>query len=85
MQYGIYAIHDKKIGYMAPFINHSDETAKRSFIAGAQEKEPNAINTYSEDKSLWRLGNFDDNTGELISSKEWLMDAPERRKEDGNG
>ena len=75
MKYGIYSIKDTKIGFMNPFYSHNDGTALRDFTNGANDAQKNAINTNPEDKELWRLGEFDDQTGEIKSEVKYLIKA----------
>lgn len=75
MKYGIYAIKDTKIGFMNPFYSHNNQTAVRSFTNGANDTIKNEINTNPEDKELWRVGEFDDQTGEIKAEIEFLTTA----------
>ena len=75
MKIKIYAIKDTKIGFMNPFLNHNDGTAIREFTNGANEPTKNAINTNPEDKELWALGEYDDQTGVITSNVSFLIKA----------
>lgn len=75
MKIKIYAIKDTKIGFMNPFLNHNDGTAIREFTNGANEPTKNAINTNPEDKELWALGEYDDQTGIIESKVNFLIKA----------
>ena len=62
----IYSIHDSKAAaYLPPFYLHNKNMAIRSFSDAVQE-ENSAFYRHPEDYSLWELGEFDDNTGEII-------------------
>ena len=63
----IYTIKDTKIGHMAPFLMQNDAVAIRTFENMAKQTTPNAVNTYPEDKELWEIGEFEDQTGEIKS------------------
>lgn len=58
----IYAIKDVKIGFNSPFVQYSENVAKRTFMAAITD-ERGAYYKYPEDIELWYLGDFDDETG----------------------
>ena len=74
-KYKLYSIKDTKVGFMNPFVSNNDGVAIRTFTNGANEPEKNAINTNPEDKELWCLGEFDDQTGELVSNVKFMVKA----------
>lgn len=59
MKYNIYSVQDVLIGYAQPFIMMNDEIAKRAYEDFL--KDPNT--THREDKRLFHIGTFDDETG----------------------
>lgn len=61
----LYSIKDTKIGYMAPFIQQNKACAIRTFKNMRNASQPNAVNTNPEDKELWELGTYDEETGEI--------------------
>lgn len=63
---------------MTPFFSLNDETAVRSF--GHACKSPDSLMaSYPEDYSLYRLGEFDDVSGVILSEKpEFLLNAPSK-------
>ena len=63
----IYSIKDTKAGFMNPIYLQNDEIAIRSIKKAANDVQPNAVNDFPEDKELWCLGTFDEDTG-LISA-----------------
>lgn len=65
----IYSIKDTKIGFTAPFILQNDAVAVRAFAGMAKALQPNQVNTYPEDKELWSMGEFDDNTGMINATQ----------------
>lgn len=75
MKFKIYSIKDTKVGFMNPFYSHNDGTAVRDFTNAANEPNKNVINTNPEDKELWLLGEFNDQTGEITSEVKYLMKA----------
>lgn len=63
MTYRIYAMRDAKVGFMSPILDRSDASAIRSFVAAADGNKVEEQNP--TDFSLWFLGTFDSDTGEL--------------------
>lgn len=72
MKLGIYSIKDNLIGFMSPFYSENNATAIRMFSRAANEPEKNAVNEYIENKELWAIGTFNDQTGEIISEVIYL-------------
>jgi len=69
MKVQLYAIFDTCSGiYEKPFFHNADDAVKREFQDVVNEKD-HAINKHPEHYSLWRLGNFDNNTGKVIDEK----------------
>ncbi len=67
MKTQIYAIFDTAAGvYQKPFFGLSDGEVKRSFMDVCTSAD-HPVGKHPEDYSLYRLGNFDDNTGLLIN------------------
>ena len=60
---------------------HNDGEAIREFTNAANAKEKNIINTNPEDKEIWKLGEFDDQTGEITSEIRFLIKANDCIKE----
>lgn len=68
----IYAFKDTKIGFMEPFLQQNDAVAKRTFTQICTEPEK-AITRYKEDIELWKLGEYNEITGDIIPGKEYMM------------
>lgn len=65
MRLNIYAIYDKAVNaYMRPFFLQADGQAMRAFGDMANDKDHD-IGRHPEDFSLFRIGSFDDNSGEI--------------------
>lgn len=63
----IYSIYDTKIcAYMPPFFAITDGEAVR-YVRGAVEDPNTMLNKYPEDYTLFCLGSFDDESGEVVS------------------
>lgn len=62
----LYAIKDTKGPFTQPIVYPNDEFALRAFIAAVRSSQPNAANTFPEDKQFFRVGSMDDETGTLM-------------------
>lgn len=71
----IYSIKDTKIGFMSPFYLQNDGVAIREFTNARNESAKNAVNTNPEDKELWCLGEYDDQTGAINSNVRFVVRA----------
>lgn len=71
----IFSIKDTKIGFMNPFVMQNQGVAIREFTNGANEQSKNSINTNPEDKELWCLGEYDDQTGAIVSKVDFVIKA----------
>lgn len=56
----VYSIQDVLVGFGQPILSTSEEAMKRDYVNWAKSK-PEA-----EDKRLFKIGTFDDETGTLI-------------------
>ncbi len=59
MKYGLYSIQDTLIAFNAPYVQVSEEVAKRGY------QEVCETNPHSKDLRLFKIGEFDDETGEV--------------------
>lgn len=77
MKQNAYTIKDAKSNtYGVPFFSVNDGTASRSFTQAAQD-ENTTISQFPEDYSLYKLGEFDDQSGEIKSNAPtFIMNAP---------
>ena len=71
----IYSIKDTKIGYMSPMYLQNDGVAIREFTNARNSTQQNIVNTNPEDKELWALGEFDDQTGTIVSNVRFIIKA----------
>lgn len=69
----LYAVKDAKAGaFMQPFVAPNDASATRSFVDAVKSpKDSSAIAKWPEDHVLYRLADWDDNSGVIRS-----LDAP---------
>lgn len=66
MKMNFYSVFDSAVNaYMRPFVMQADNQAIRMFTDEAVNAESD-ISKHPEDYSLFRLGSFDDNEGEII-------------------
>ena len=66
MKYVMVSIYDTAAGvYMRPFFVQSEGQAKRMFSDIANDREHD-VGAHPEDYSLFRIGQFDDNAGEVL-------------------
>lgn len=75
----IYSIKDTKIGKMAnPFYQYNDETAIRLIKAIVNSKNNNdELALFPEDKALYNIGEFNEDTGEITSKVEFIANCIE--------
>lgn len=65
MKYPMYAIRDQKVGFMAPTVDQSDQSAIRNFSYAINGND--GIMNYSpKDFDLFKVGEFDTEKGEII-------------------
>jgi len=63
----IYSIYDKKAAvFHKPFTNQNDVIASREFQMACQDPKVVQLSVFPDDFDLYYLGDFDDNTGEMI-------------------
>lgn len=66
MKYPIYAIRDVKSTFTAPTIDFCDATAMRNFCH-AIKNSSDVMHSHPQDFSLWKVGEFDNETGAVSS------------------
>lgn len=66
MTFCIYAIQDLKSTFMSPTVDYNDATAKRNFEHAVMSGN-NVFFTHPEDFRLMKLGEFDNDTGRILS------------------
>lgn len=64
MKYGIYVIRDVHTGFFSPTADVNDQTAIRNFEHAVSQGQ-SLMFTHPEDYSLYKIGEFDSDTGEL--------------------
>lgn len=70
---GIYVIKDTVVGaFQNPFYLHNDAETLRIVKTAVNAKEKNALQENTEDKQLYKLGTYDDATGEITSNVQFM-------------
>lgn len=84
MKGNLYSIKDTKLGkFGMPFTAPNDDIAKRS-LTSTIRAGGNNISEYPEDFQLFKLGSYDDDTGELTTEVKFLANATEFTKKGDN-
>lgn len=64
MIYGLYCIRDVKTGFMQPVMEANDQAAIRNFYHAVQNSD-GILYTFASDFSLFRIGEFDSESGNI--------------------
>lgn len=75
MKIELYSVRDTLLCYSQPFPAENEQVALRMFIASVRSPQPNACNTFPENKELWKIGSFDDKTGKLYTDLRHIANA----------
>ncbi len=70
----LYSIKDKKIGFNSPFTAPNNYAAIRMF-ADTVKDENSMLAKHPEDYELYKLGSFNDDTGEIVADCQYLENA----------
>lgn len=68
----MYAMRDIKVGYMEPMLQQNDEIAIRTFRAIITQ-DRQLLSQYKYDIELWRIGDYNEITGDITPDKEFLI------------
>lgn len=81
MKINLYSLKDTKLGkFCQPFTAPNDEIAKR-MLNSTINAGGNNIAEYPEDFQLFKLGHYEEDTGELTTENEFIANATEFKKE----
>ena len=69
MKYGMYAIRDQLVGYLSPSLAKNDDVAIRQFSMMINGDEGTLLATSPQYFDLYKVGEFDEEKGELIPKK----------------
>lgn len=61
----VYAIRDKKAGFLQPMLDSNDETAKRNFAFAVQRGDSMFL-AFPDDYDLYRIAEFNTESGEMV-------------------
>lgn len=64
MKLNVYVIRDQRTSYMTPSVDYNDQSAIRNFEHAVLQKD-SLFNTHAEDYSLYRIGEYDNQTGRI--------------------
>ena len=79
MKLNIYSVKDVVVGEMGnPFYLNNDEMAKRSFKQAINNDQSQIAINYT-DMQLYKLGELDTVTGEIVSNVEFIMNGTEAK------
>lgn len=81
MIYGVYAMFDKKTGFMTPTIEQNDAVAIRNFFYALRKND--YLGVHYSDLELYKLGSFDNDLGILTGIDKVLL-AEGRKVENDN-
>lgn len=83
MEINLYAIKDCKMGkFNNPFTAENNDVAKRMLATTMLNKSiENGIYQFAEDYQLFKIGAYDNDTGELKTEVEFVANATEFKKE----
>lgn len=81
MTLGVYAVKDSKTGaFWRPFTHVNDATAHREFSNMVNDRNNDFMQQNYGDLTLYKLGEFDDLSGELCSNVSFLCNACDVKK-----
>lgn len=65
MNFGVYSLEDIKTGFMTPTIDQNDSSAVRNFSSAVMQSD-GILFTHAEDFRLFKIGEFDTETGSIL-------------------
>lgn len=68
MKQRVYAIRDKKAGFLSPLVDVNDETAKRNFGFAVQRGDSMFL-AFPDDYDLYFIGEYETESGEISPCK----------------
>lgn len=76
MKLNCYVIRDQRTSFMTPTFDYNDQSAIRNFEHAVLQKE-SLFNSHAEDYSIYRIGEYDNNTGVITpeSSPVLILDG----------
>ncbi len=77
---GVYAIKDQDMGFIEIISFNNDQIAIRKFKELAVSGNAGDLTKYPEKFSLWKIGEYDDWSGEVFPNLKKLCDAPKDKE-----
>lgn len=77
MKMSIYSLKDRKGSFANPYIMQNTEQAIRDVKTAVNENKGNILNKYPEDFELYKIGEFDTETGAITSKVEMIINLNE--------
>lgn len=74
MKQYLYAIRDAKNTFLAPLCDSNDSSAVRNFDIACKAPD-SMIRRYPADFSLWCIGSYDTETGDIVPEHRMVIDA----------
>lgn len=71
----LYSIKDVKVGFMSPVMRKNDEQAIRDYKLTLNSPESNIFNSNPEDYELWRVADFNEDTGAVTPELQFVFSA----------
>lgn len=82
MKYNVYAIQDELAGFLGLTLDVTDDQAIRNFEF-AINKEGTMYHDFAKNFSLYRLGSYDSESGEIVPKKELVIEATSLKRKKG--
>lgn len=80
MKYGLYSIRDLLTGFTGVSVDINDASARRNF-AHAVNRSDSLFNSHPEHYVLYKVGEFDSETGVIISCDHQIITDANNEKE----
>lgn len=77
MKMNIYSLKDKKGSFVNPYVMQNTEQAIRDVKTAVNENTASILSKYPEDFDLYKMGDFDTETGEITSKVEMIINLKE--------
>ena len=74
MIYSIYVVRDLKTGFMTPTTDFNDASARRNFEHAVMQRN-SLMYTHAEDYELFKIGQYDSDTGYIESQMPTMICA----------